>query len=1525
MDSYPPEIATPPLALVALLGDPEYTSPVAEYLRSSHRPPCNSVSAADPLAGATELFGCDVRREDDNKGEEGEEEEASSSTSPSSGIFKSSWFAKHRQRVPAVAALFLKRSDVTGDPSAWASVMQAIDVVRASCSAAAAAAAAASSSSSSLSSSGGRKRKATPARLVLVVCGSVTGDDGSNVPPPLPEDRMAGLCRQGCLPSNSNNEGMATATAATATTAPSPSSSTSNPPPLPWVLVYSPQAEGVSGTRRIARLLHEHARAFYAEDAAARKKSIAAVSAAAASTSSSSQQSVVVAAASLAGSSSSSSLSALAAAANNNGAPPSRPLSPVALSRASLAPPLPHPSSAAALSAAREIKAGALAEFRGDWRGAEGRYKAAHESLAAAAASAERELEEEEEEKDAPASPPPTTNNASNSSTSTPPPPPQLPPSYRRQTLAEIAAVAEIAHLKRATLLLHQRRRKEAASAFAAHLRAFKNAAGGGISGSKQGRQRGSRRPQQRNRHPGALAAAQSWLERQHAAFADLLSLPVDAAAAGAAAAVAGGSVGSTPSFSSSAARARHLVAAARAAVARAEAAADAAKLLNSSSSLPHPPLPFDASAVVPGAYWGQVVLEEEEEEPSTSGTRQRRRGRRRRRRLNDEEWLRWLDASAAALPGDSPRGALEAARAAVVGGPSPTGPSPRREGAALSMLSGRAAVAAGEASSSAATELLAAAAAFRRDGWQVPLAAALLALRDAVGKRAAGEGDGSSSTDALLHAAASLEAASLERALDPARRSALAAAAAAALASLPPALPPKAEAEGQSAAAAAALLRVVPASFTSSSSLPSPSPFTSPLAFPGLSSALSLSAGFFAPRSASQASPASASKEEENNNANKTCPPPFLLSFFNHLPVELCFERVEVEATDGAGKRRVVGVSSSPLAPVAVALPSACWTPRLSAEAWSPAATPGVTSVVAVRVWLGPGSALEWRREDWEKGSKEEATTRRPSLDGEEERKGVGDDDGGDDKEEEEEDGETSMPLVLGRAPAGLAPPRPFGAQGPRGGAGGRSSRRRKPACLWSVDVDPPGGRPPLALLCPAQPLLAGEEVGVRAVVGSGGGGGSGAAVAFEGSGCSVFVAETSFPTSDPSCSAATILLPKPGRASLRATLRYLSGGGSDQAATSTSTPQLPLLLTVSVSAKLRAVAPFSLASAAAASKPGFAALHSPRDVAAAIKAAATTAAGAAAADSSHSPPLLPAGEPCVLSYTLRSEAPCALVVESLELVDLPERLELVGAATGGGGVEGKPRVATTTLLLPGKKHVALFVVRSKRVFSSSSSPEEISASPPGKLSVRWRRAEPAVLVAVGGGGASALPPATSTTTLLPLPAVAFSVPLLTVKLAWNSEKPIYAGQVLRLHLSVAATDPEKAAGARLRLDVGDAHGFVVAAAPRRGALPPLLPSVSPSSSSSTSTTTSTFVDVVPHAAGVLALPPVRLTVESCGGGGGWGGHGQGGGATAAAAAGEGAKYHPTSSSQLAVELNGASLDATAGLSVVVEPAMVL
>lgn len=55
MDSFSTAVATPPLALVALLGKAEYHSPVGEHL-GAHRPPMNCLGLADPLQ-AGRLFG----------------------------------------------------------------------------------------------------------------------------------------------------------------------------------------------------------------------------------------------------------------------------------------------------------------------------------------------------------------------------------------------------------------------------------------------------------------------------------------------------------------------------------------------------------------------------------------------------------------------------------------------------------------------------------------------------------------------------------------------------------------------------------------------------------------------------------------------------------------------------------------------------------------------------------------------------------------------------------------------------------------------------------------------------------------------------------------------------------------------------------------------------------------------------------------------------------------------------------------------------------------------------------------------------------------------------------------------------------------------------------------------------------------------------------------------------------------------------------------------------------------------------
>ena len=90
-----PELTTPPLALVALLGPPFLTTPVAEHLHTASRPPINSLEAADPLIAAPRAFPPRKASPADADAE--------------AGVFKADWFAKHRQRRPAVAVLCLER------------------------------------------------------------------------------------------------------------------------------------------------------------------------------------------------------------------------------------------------------------------------------------------------------------------------------------------------------------------------------------------------------------------------------------------------------------------------------------------------------------------------------------------------------------------------------------------------------------------------------------------------------------------------------------------------------------------------------------------------------------------------------------------------------------------------------------------------------------------------------------------------------------------------------------------------------------------------------------------------------------------------------------------------------------------------------------------------------------------------------------------------------------------------------------------------------------------------------------------------------------------------------------------------------------------------------------------------------------------------------------------------------------------------------------------------------------------------
>ena len=195
-------------------------------------------------------------------------------------------------------------SAVTGGPADWAAATQALDVVRA---------AAANRDARVVVAVFGRGGDEEGGEAAAVTSGS--GDQASTLPPPpaLPEDRLAGLCRQGCIdPAR--------------------------------VIVLGLDEGGAAGLRRLGRAAAAAAGEHYAADADRRVAACAA--------------------------------RATAAAAANGAATAGTTTTSTTLT------PTPPPPAAVGRAA---LKAGALAEFRGDWAGAVREYLAAHGALVAAA------------------------------------------------------------------------------------------------------------------------------------------------------------------------------------------------------------------------------------------------------------------------------------------------------------------------------------------------------------------------------------------------------------------------------------------------------------------------------------------------------------------------------------------------------------------------------------------------------------------------------------------------------------------------------------------------------------------------------------------------------------------------------------------------------------------------------------------------------------------------------------------------------------------------------------------------------------------------------------------------------------------------------------------------------------------------------------------------------------------------------------------------------------------------------------
>jgi hypothetical protein len=177
-----PELLTPPLGLVALLGRPDLHPAVREALRTEARPPMECLSGgeledasrvlvarkrsrppADPLAAAAALAAANpaapsagdapgsvpgfVPAPAPTAGPPVGLPPVATASAPAPapapgadalhpGCLKAGWLAKHRRLRPALALVFLDREDVEGDPNRWISLSTRLDAARAAAEAA---------------------------------------------------------------------------------------------------------------------------------------------------------------------------------------------------------------------------------------------------------------------------------------------------------------------------------------------------------------------------------------------------------------------------------------------------------------------------------------------------------------------------------------------------------------------------------------------------------------------------------------------------------------------------------------------------------------------------------------------------------------------------------------------------------------------------------------------------------------------------------------------------------------------------------------------------------------------------------------------------------------------------------------------------------------------------------------------------------------------------------------------------------------------------------------------------------------------------------------------------------------------------------------------------------------------------------------------------------------------------------------------------------------------------------------------
>ncbi|BDA49831.1 probable trafficking protein particle complex subunit 11 at N-terminal half [Coccomyxa sp. Obi] len=463
------------------------------------------------------------------------------------------------------------------------------------------------------------------------------------------------------------------------------------------------------------------------------------------------------------------------------------------------------------------------------------------------------------------------------------------------QRWTELTAVAELIHLKVVTLLLHQQNVAEALGQFRAHMAAF---------------QRPLLPPP-----PAAAAAHAAWLVRQYSVMGELLSQRVDA--------------GLLPP-QREAQPAHFFLGAAHAAVDRRRAAQRARELRPTGAAAAAP-------AVVPGAYVGQFLAAE--------GLR----------RLSEEEYLHFLEVSKLGAGDDLAAVALaklQSAHELLMASP---GGKTRQTRMAyhLGALMAREHLVA-QNPAAARSMLLSVAGIYRREGWEVPLGAALLELRECAARLKLHQ----------EHVRHSLELSALRRSMDRHQREAIARAAIATLCSLdppqgPPATPhsPTAKSGGAEAAkersvtGAALEFRIRPVK-------------------DGLLSALALLAGF-QPASSPDITAEMARKESATADNARTVR--FGVALWSNIPADLPASSILVNVEEQGGGSFQVAAHSAPPQATATAggaedsssggtdpilIRPGQWTRTWAT--WQPAGS-GRARVTDVIVNLGPHAAFVW------------------------------------------------------------------------------------------------------------------------------------------------------------------------------------------------------------------------------------------------------------------------------------------------------------------------------------------------------------------------------------------------------------------------------------------------------------------------------------------------------------------------------------------------------------------------------------